>query len=42
MLKPEMSCIPSQNMANAFANLSKAERIEKAVKACAKDDRLII
>jgi helix-turn-helix, Psq domain len=29
-------------MADLFANLSRAERIEKAVKACAEDDRLII
>ena len=29
-------------MADAFANLSRAKRIEKAVKACAKDDRLTI
>jgi hypothetical protein len=41
-LKPEMSCIPSQNMADAFANLSKVERIKKAVKACAEDDGLTI
>jgi hypothetical protein len=42
MLKPEMIYIPSQNMADAFTNLSKAERIEKAVKACVKDDGLTI
>jgi hypothetical protein len=42
MLKPEMSCIPSENMADVFTNLSKVERIEKAVKACAEDDRLTI
>jgi helix-turn-helix, Psq domain/Tc5 transposase DNA-binding domain len=29
-------------MADMFANLSKAERIEKAVKACAEDDELTI
>jgi hypothetical protein len=29
-------------MADMFANLSKAERIEKAVQACAEDDRLTI
>jgi DNA-directed RNA polymerase specialized sigma subunit len=27
-------------MADVFSNLSKVERIEKAVKACAKDDQL--
>jgi helix-turn-helix, Psq domain len=29
-------------MADIFAHLSKAERIEKAVKACAEDDELTI
>jgi DeoR/GlpR family transcriptional regulator of sugar metabolism len=29
-------------MADIFANLSKAERIEKAVKVCAEDDELTI
>jgi helix-turn-helix, Psq domain len=37
-----MSCISCGEMANIFANLSKAERIKKAVKACAKDDELTI
>jgi helix-turn-helix, Psq domain len=35
-----MSCILYQELADIFANLSKAERIEKAVKACAQDDQL--
>jgi helix-turn-helix, Psq domain len=29
-------------MADIFANLSRAERIERAVKACAEDDQLAI
>jgi helix-turn-helix, Psq domain len=29
-------------MADIFANLSKVERIEKAVQACAEDDQLTI
>jgi helix-turn-helix, Psq domain len=37
-----MSCILRQETADMFANLSKAERIEKAVKACAQDDQLTV
>jgi helix-turn-helix, Psq domain len=35
-----MSSILNQIMADAFANLPKAERLEKAVQACQQDCRL--
>jgi helix-turn-helix, Psq domain len=35
-----MSSILYQIMADAFTNLPKAERIEKAVRACQQDSRL--
>jgi DDE superfamily endonuclease/helix-turn-helix, Psq domain len=35
-----MSSIFCETMADVFADLSKSERIEKAVEACSKDDRL--
>jgi transposase len=40
MLFPEMSSISDWNMANAYANLTKAERVKKEVLACEKDKRL--
>ncbi len=38
MLFAEMISMPYQVMADVFANLSKAERIEKAVAACAQEE----
>jgi predicted HTH transcriptional regulator len=40
MLFAEMSSTFCETMADVFADLSKSERIEKAVEACSKDDRL--
>jgi predicted HTH transcriptional regulator len=40
MLLIEMSSILCSIMADAFANLPKAERIEKAVRACQQNSRL--
>jgi hypothetical protein len=41
MLFAEMSFIYYKIMADVFADLSKSERIKKAVEAYLKDDRLI-
>jgi helix-turn-helix, Psq domain len=40
MLFSELYSILHQIMADAFANLTKAQRIEKAVAACAADSKL--
>jgi helix-turn-helix, Psq domain len=40
MLFAEMSSISYRNMADAYANLMKAERVEKAVRACEEDKGL--